>query len=441
MWVFQTRVPHSFLTKYPDTAPVFRRSTRTRDKRAALKIARRWLIQLEDSWESAMNGHGGDDQGGVLTLKTDEVFGFGGGDELDDLTKTIQERAKKHRGQREAAVRLDDVLNKWIATKKKASTAEAYGDSGRLFVRFMADIGIDNVNGVTHDAMRQFRDALPEIPASFTKKFGKDARIPEILGKAPPWATRTIKKHVEFIANFMRWSLKDAYGFSQEHIDILTNLPNLDEHPQSANEGRGSYTDEEANRVFSHPGFLSLSPSMQWAIRIASLTGARQGEILQLTKDDIRQEQGYWIFDINRKDGKSTKNESSIRQVVVADCLWKAGMQGWIDSVNQHRLFPDEPMLKGHFRNFAGRYRTFKKGIGLRHEVKFHSWRNYLKDRLQDIGCPREINHLISGHNFGKRTVGDGYIKSFSLAQQARWVNKLPCLFRPEDDDLEPGGQ
>jgi len=177
MWVFQTRAPFNFRVKYPDTPPVFRRSTRTKDKRTALKIARRWLIQLEDSWESAMHVTSDDDQGGVFTLKSDEVLGFRDGDEFSDLSKMLQHDANKRSSKRKSEIQLDEVLNKWIATKKKPSTAEAYGHSGRLFVGFMRDIGVTTINGVTHAAMRRFRDALPQIPANSTKKFGKHALV------------------------------------------------------------------------------------------------------------------------------------------------------------------------------------------------------------------------------------------------------------------------
>ena len=45
-------------------------------------------------------------------------------------------------------------------------------------------------------------------------------------------------------------------------------------------------------------------------IKIAQYAGARQNEIIQLTKEDIKQEKdsGIWYFDINANNGKKIKN-------------------------------------------------------------------------------------------------------------------------------------
>ena len=59
------------------------------------------------------------------------------------------------------------------------------------------------------------------------------------------------------------------------------------------------------------------TPDYYWVVNIAAYTGARLGEIVQLTTDDIESKDDIWCFSFNNRDGKRIKNLSSCRQVLV----------------------------------------------------------------------------------------------------------------------------
>lgn len=133
------------------------------------------------------------------------------------------------------------------------------------------------------------------------------------------------------------------------------------------------------------------------ALALGVATGARIGEIHQLTGADIRKdpETGLWLMDINGNDGKTLKNSFSRRIVPLvgipeATCEALAGTVG--------RLFPMSmsgfaQMLNQAVRDILGTV----AGEGL----SFHSLRHSLASDLKAKGVPLGTAQEILGHSSG----------------------------------------
>lgn len=131
------------------------------------------------------------------------------------------------------------------------------------------------------------------------------------------------------------------------------------------------------------------------AIALGVATGARIGEIHQLTGSDIYKDNGQWVMDINDKDGKTLKNSFSRRTVpllgIPEDHLEKL-------SQTQGRLFTQsksgfDQLVNQIIRDLLGT----KAGEGL----SFHSLRHSMASDLKAAGVSVGIAQAILGHSSG----------------------------------------
>ena len=130
-------------------------------------------------------------------------------------------------------------------------------------------------------------------------------------------------------------------------------------------------------------------------IALGVATGARIGEIHQLTGSDIYEDGGHWVMDINDKDGKTLKNSFSRRTVpllgIPEDHLEKL-------SQTQGRLFTQsksgfDQLTNQMIRDLLGT----KTGEGL----SFHSLRHSMASDLKAAGVSVGIVQAILGHSSG----------------------------------------
>lgn len=130
-------------------------------------------------------------------------------------------------------------------------------------------------------------------------------------------------------------------------------------------------------------------------IALGVATGARIGEIHQLTGSDLYKVEGQWVVDINDKDGKTLKNSFSRRTVpllgIPEDHL---GML----SQTQGRLFTQsksgfDQLTNQMIRDLLGT----KTGEGL----SFHSLRHSMASDLKAAGVSVGIVQAILGHSSG----------------------------------------
>lgn len=129
------------------------------------------------------------------------------------------------------------------------------------------------------------------------------------------------------------------------------------------------------------------------AFLICLYCGLRRGEVLALTVDDIRIDEGYIVVNKQFQDGEivEPKTENSIRQVPITSQLLP-----YLQSANlpkQGRLFPiKEHALREHFQNVL-------KSCGLDgQKITLHSLRHTFATRCAEIGVARHITQKWVGH-------------------------------------------
>jgi integrase len=88
----------------------------------------------------------------------------------------------------------------------------------------------------------------------------------------------------------------------------------------------------------------------------------RLGEIIQLQKSDVKNENGIWYFDVNAAEGKSLKTASSKRRVPIHCTLLDLGLVDHVKSGQRSgRIFPEikigaDGYHSHHFSKWWGRF-------------------------------------------------------------------------------------
>jgi integrase len=107
------------------------------------------------------------------------------------------------------------------------------------------------------------------------------------------------------------------------------------------------------------------SRSWWWLLVLGLLTGARIGELTQLTLDDIRETDGVLCFSINDENGKTVKTAAGVRLVPIHPVILSLGFEAYLHELRKrgHRHILPKPneaedgpqraskWANGHYRN------------------------------------------------------------------------------------------
>jgi integrase len=195
------------------------------------------------------------------------------------------------------------------------------------------------------------------------------------------------------------------------------------------------YDDGDAVAILSAARKETKS-SLRWSHWVMAFTGARVGEVLQLTADDIQKDDksGIWFMAIREEAarGKSVKN-SQPRNVPIHPALEKEGFLAYVQSVQkdtpQGPLFPDKKADRygnrgGRAWNVVGDW--VRKTVGILDDSKApnHSWRHRFEDQLRDEEVVESDRDAIVGH--ARKTTGRIYgLKGESLKRLHRELSRV----------------
>jgi integrase len=171
---------------------------------------------------------------------------------------------------------------------------------------------------------------------------------------------------------------------------------------------RSPFTDADLTTIFSSRQFLkqcSKRPERFWLPVCLLWTGARREEIAQLYLDDIRKQDGVWIFDIraNEERQQGLKNEASTRLVPVHSRLIKLGLLEYVEQTRATgalRVFPRLEHGDNGFGDVVGKYfGRLLRQLGIIDPGKvLHSLRHTVITRLHSRGVPQNIAEALVGH-------------------------------------------
>lgn len=191
------------------------------------------------------------------------------------------------------------------------------------------------------------------------------------------------------------------------------------------------FSTDELKKVFEPTHYLThrKKPDDFWLPLLAIFTGARLNELCQLTHDDILEEHGVWLVNINDENDKRVKTVASIRKVPIHSQLIGLGFLDYLEDTKPFggRLFPHLTRNKfgGYSDTPSERWGLYLDKIGITSSQKvFHSLRKTANDRLKKAGVHVEARCQLIGHEFDNINT-EVYSEEFTIQQMRDSIEKL----------------
>lgn len=290
---------------------------------------------------------------------------------------------------------------------------------------------------ITKAQVREWKDLLADYPVRATDtNFFKGMSPGEIVSanKAldipkPTLTRQTVRRYLGSLSGFCRWLVTNDYLHANPVADMMPKKT-------GPTVKRATFKDDALKTLFSSPLFTTAK-SDQWrdldkpgnfVVRdhrfwipwVMLYSGARPAEVAQLHVDDVRQEHGVWIMDINDygESDKRTKTAGSRRVVPIHSALIALGFLKHIErqrAVGEAQVFPEieipeEGQIAAQFSREFNRYLA-KVGVKKGKDIVTYSLRHTFIDRARAAGFLDDVIAIVVGHETGKskKTMTSGY--------------------------------
>lgn len=239
-------------------------------------------------------------------------------------------------------------------------------------------------------------------------------------------------------------SMAAEYDFRSPLADMSPSIPNTARDSVV----RVPFTVEELN-IWFKAAAEEARPDLKWLPLLATLTGARVGELIFLQGKDIyKVTDTLWVADLTTDlviEGEETerqiKNESSRRLFALHEVLEQTAFYDlWAKRKPDEWLFPHafrygkkevQDPADAASKRLNGR--LTKLGIHRPYETTFHSSRHTAKDIMRVAKIDPRTADRQTGH--AMKSAGDSYGKKTLMVEE---VEVLAALRLPEGLDLSP---
>ena len=315
-------------------------------------------------------------------------------------------------------VMLSEALERYkadkIATKRWKSEKSASDVMSTLscLIDVLGDIPMDTID---RQAVRHVRDTLLQLPTHRNKKIFKGKTIAELIAMEPDKtiSVRTVNNNLTNASTFFTWC-EDEGLIDRNPCHRLKIKEEKDDI-----EHRSPFTTKDLHNLFHAPEYAQDTfkrPSEFWVPILGLYTGARREELCQLHIEDVRQEDGVWVLDINNNpningfDRKKIKKPHSKRLIPLHPFL--VDVMRFPEFVKQQggnghlRVFPELVRINTNYgHRFGERFSEFRKTVELEASEGakvFHSFRHTFADFFKQRGLQSDPFHQTFGHKLGK---------------------------------------
>ncbi|MDO4769302.1 MAG: tyrosine-type recombinase/integrase [Brachymonas sp.] len=270
---------------------------------------------------------------------------------------------------------LSQLNARFLKLKKRAlATQQDYRSTVQAFEAFFCkrnNCKTCLVTQVTAADVREFRNELSEK--------GNEAR--------------TLDKKIG--------TLKALYNFAIEEQSYIGNNPakigNLLTKKEKAAGGFLIFEVDEIKQIFTSDYFKEQKqsdPNYYWGCLLALLTATRHDEVVQLTKEQIKQtEKGTYYLQI-----RASKTDAGLRNIPFPTELIKAGFDDFIkDKLPHEKVFKYKRSGDALGKKFIRQVREIHKLD--RGKLVFHSLRKFLNDQMLKSDVSIEARYQFMGHS------------------------------------------
>lgn len=349
------------------------------------------------------------------------------GEEKSELETTVQLVGKARANVLTKLPRLSEIAPQVIEMKKKSlkkSSANYIVKLRRSVAAFIEIIGDKRISEYKPLDVQQFANFVGLFPRDWqTAADYKGLTFKQIVKKTEN--NRNIKRLskstvAEYVNNFrgihkiIRATYPD-FCHDLSHNSFSITAPRTAARAKT----REPLSIENVNK------FLKIAaeckrPDDRFLPLLAVLTGARLGEIVDLTVDDVRLTPGgHWMISLADdldEDERQLKTDAARRVIALHDIFIEAGFLDWVEGIRRNRnrmLWPQLHQTKRPRSNASKRMNSLMKKAGVHAEIEqvFHSLRHTYKDVVRDLQIPNRILNRQVGH--APESVADSYGSKF----------------------------
>lgn len=190
---------------------------------------------------------------------------------------------------------------------------------------------------------------------------------------------------------------------------------------------------ESQRKAFSEDQMVSLTDGLatvtndnqRYLVALGAITGARIGELTQLTPEDIVMTEGYLCVSINESNGKTVKNKASIREVPLTDGAYGFNLEDFKAYVETCET--GKPLLN-MTRDTASKWFNevyMRSTLSDCENVSFHSMRHSMATTLKAAGVSLTDSQGVLGHSSQSITF-ELYGKGHAIKRLADALSVLP---------------
>ncbi len=304
-----------------------------------------------------------------------------------------------------------------------------------LFLRIVGDRGIKTLD---RRNFNDYRSVLTRWPKNANKKREyRGKSVGEVLeiaqGAKELLTTNSVNQHIVYIQSFMKWAVRNGYA-EADYAEGLT----ISTRKEREDEKREEYSREDIQRLIASPLYSDKKtakghPERWWIPLIGMFSGMRLNEICQLYTEDVREDEGVLVFDVNDKKDKRLKNASSRRIVPVHPVLIELGFIEYVDGLKEkgeERLWGKLANKRnGYGQDFSKWYQRYnRKHVSKDRKKVFHSFRHSTANILKQEQVDEAIIKEILGHSHGSITLGR-YGKAYHVGTMLDALKKLDYGF------------
>lgn len=248
-------------------------------------------------------------------------------------------------------------------------------------------------------SLRDMKSACKTLATALTNPEGQELNLKEhtredmtalkaslMEGRKP----LTVNKLLTRLSTILTWAVNSGYLEKTYNKGLKIS--------KGIESGRKAFSVEQVKKVMGAMGELPEDSWKRWAMSLGVITGARIGEVFQLTKEDVRKVGDVVVIDLNETGNKSLKNKHSTRIVPLVDGAYGFDLKAFLEYVEScpDKLFDRVShnftrVLNETLRDIVG----VESGEGL----TFHSLRHSLASLLKAKGIPVGVAQDILGHS------------------------------------------
>ena len=309
------------------------------------------------------------------------------------------------------AVSLRPLFESWWreaeAAGRSVSTRASYETAVERLIAFL---GHEDAARMSPDDIVRFKEHLLAAPQ------GRDGK---------PLSVKTIKD--SYLAG-----LKSVFGWAVDNRKLTSNpAAGISvKAPRKLRTRSPEFTEAERRAILDQASSAVREPSEPWqrfALRrwvpwLCAYSGARLGEMVQLRKQDVRQESGAWLLTITPE--AVTVKGGQMREVPLHEHLIEMGFPAFVEAAPSGPLFMWSGSDRKAWRTAKNRLTEEVRGVVDDPAVQpSHGWRHTFRTVGPEAGIEARMIDAICGH--APRTEGETY-GSVTLKAKVDAMGRFP---------------